>query len=165
MTKPIGVLPRMLLLFAAFFALIIPVGAQQPASQPAGARFDITNYRIEAQLIPEQHMLRAGADVTLVPQEPTRSLIFELNGSLRVESVERDGKPLTGLVQDPVETRGGHLRPGLSILKLTVAEPSVVPPSPVKQFVPSYAKRTEPRVGLVVEQTVSELSETRASAA
>jgi len=92
----------MLAIFVALFTLANLVNAQQPAPQPSGARFDVTNYRIEAQLIPEQHILRAGADVTIVPLEPTRSIVFELNGSLHVESVERDGKALTGLVQDPV---------------------------------------------------------------
>ncbi|HET6889994.1 MAG TPA: M1 family aminopeptidase, partial [Pyrinomonadaceae bacterium] len=87
--------------------------AQQPAPQPAGARFDVTNYRIEAQLIPETHMLRAGADVTLIPLEATRSLVFELNGSLKVESVERDGKVLTGVVQDAVGV--GALGPNVRV--------------------------------------------------
>ncbi len=90
------------MLIVALFTLALQASAQQPASQQSGARFDVTNYRIEAQLIPEQHLLRAGADVNLVPLEATRSIVFELNGSLHVESVERDGKPLTGLVQDPV---------------------------------------------------------------
>ncbi|HKR21017.1 MAG TPA: hypothetical protein VJS17_00430, partial [Pyrinomonadaceae bacterium] len=76
--------------------------SQQPAPQPAAGRFDVTHYRIEAQIIPDQHMLRAGADVTFVPLDATRSVVFELNGSLRVESVEKDGKPLTGFVQDAV---------------------------------------------------------------
>ncbi len=113
MNRLIRILPRMLPLLAAFFALTVPVGAQQPAPQPAGARFDITNYRIEAQLIPEQHMLRAGADITLIPQEATRSLVFELNGSLHVESIERDGKPLTGFVQDAVGV--GALGPSVRV--------------------------------------------------
>src|ERR1041385_4956629 len=39
--------------------------AQQAAPQSAKGRFDITNYRIEAQLIPDQHTLRAGADINL----------------------------------------------------------------------------------------------------
>ncbi|MGH9904541.1 MAG: M1 family metallopeptidase, partial [Pyrinomonadaceae bacterium] len=91
-----------ILVVLGFLAIINPAGAQQPAPQQAAARFDVTNYRIEAQLIPEQHSLRAGADITLVPLEATRSLVFELNGSLRVESAERDGKALTGLVQDAV---------------------------------------------------------------
>jgi len=88
------------LALSLFFSLFLNASAQ-PQSQ-AGARFDITNYRIEAQLIPDQHLLRAGADITLIPYEATRSVVFELNGSLKVETVERNGKPLTGIVQDPV---------------------------------------------------------------
>ncbi len=102
MTRTRNIFPHMLAIFVALFTLANLVNAQQPAPQPSGARFDVTNYRIEAQLIPDQHILRAGADITIVPLEPTRSILFELNGSLRVESVERDGKALTGLVQDPV---------------------------------------------------------------
>lgn len=97
----------------ALVASLATASAQQPAPQPAGARFDITNYRIEAQLLPEQHLLRAGADVTLIPLEPTRSLVFELNGSLRVESVEQGGKPLTGMVQDAVGV--GALGPNVRV--------------------------------------------------
>ncbi|HEV2885005.1 MAG TPA: M1 family aminopeptidase, partial [Pyrinomonadaceae bacterium] len=94
--------PRICLIFAALLVCAVTVAAQGPAPQPSASRFDVTNYRIEAQLIPDQHMLRAGADIIVVPLEPTRSLVFELNGSLKVESIERDGKPLTGFVQDPV---------------------------------------------------------------
>src|SRR5688500_18678493 len=63
----------------AFVTLLIIAtsgGAQQPGPQPAATRFDVTHYRIEAQLIPDQHMLRAGADITVIPQESTRSLVF-----------------------------------------------------------------------------------------
>jgi hypothetical protein len=88
------------LALSLFLGLFISASAQ-PQSQ-AGARFDITNYRIEAQLIPDQHLLRAGADITFIPYDATRSVVFELNGSLKVETVERNGKPLTGIVQDPV---------------------------------------------------------------
>src|SRR5690349_12078217 len=82
--------------------LALAVNAQQPAPQQAASRFDVTNYRIEAQIIPDQHVLRAGADVTFIPLDATRSVVFELNGSLKVESIEKDGKPLTGYVQDAV---------------------------------------------------------------
>jgi tetratricopeptide (TPR) repeat protein len=101
-TRPIfpGMFAAPLILALLTFALTAT--AQQPAPQQAGTRFDITNYRIEAQLIPDQHVLRAGADITFVPLETTRSVDFELNGSLHVESIERDGKPLTGFVQDAV---------------------------------------------------------------
>ena len=98
---------------ATFLAMSFAGQAQQPAPQAAGTRFDITNYRIEAQLIPDQHMLRAGADITVIPLEATRSLVFELNGSLKVESIDRDGKPLTGYVQDAVGV--GSLGPSVRV--------------------------------------------------
>src|SRR5262245_14011793 len=87
----------------AALALLIALAsaaAAQPA--PAGSRYDITNYRIEVQLQPADHTLRAGADVTFTPLEATRSVVFELNGSLKVNTVEKDGKVVTGVVQDPV---------------------------------------------------------------
>ena len=58
-------------------------------------------------------MLRAGADITLVPLDATRSVVFELNGSLKVESIEKDGKVLTGFVQDAVGV--GALGPSVRI--------------------------------------------------
>ncbi|HYE64466.1 MAG TPA: hypothetical protein VD966_02715, partial [Pyrinomonadaceae bacterium] len=94
----------------AFLCLIIPARAQQ---SPTGANFDVTDYRIEAQLIPEEHLFRAGADVTFTPLEATRSVIFELNGSLKVESIERNKKPLTNYVQDAVGV--GALGPSVRI--------------------------------------------------
>jgi tetratricopeptide (TPR) repeat protein len=100
-----------LLLASLVFA--VTINAQQPAAQQAASRFDVTNYRIEAQLIPEQHMLRAGADVTFTPLEATRSVVFELNGSLKVESIDRDGRPLTGFVQDAVGV--GSLGPSVRV--------------------------------------------------
>jgi aminopeptidase N len=97
----------------AVLTLALSVRSQQPAPQQAASRFDVTNYRIEAQIIPEQHMLRAGADVTFTPLDATRSVVFELNGSLKVESIEKDGKPLTAFVQDPVGV--GALGPSVRI--------------------------------------------------
>ncbi len=106
--------PRQLsLLLITLAGLATIVNAQQPAPQQAATRFDVTNYRIEAQLIPDQHMLRAGADVTVIPLESTRSLVFELNGSLHVESIDRDGRPLTGFVQDAVGV--GSLGPSIRV--------------------------------------------------
>ena len=102
-----------LLSIVTLFVITTAASAQQPAPQQAASRFDITNYRIEAQLIPDQHMLRAGADVTVLPQESTRSLVFELNGSLKVESIDLGGKPLTSFVQDSVGV--GSLGPSVRV--------------------------------------------------
>ena len=107
------IFPRVLLTIVTLFVIATTAGAQQPAPQQAASRFDITNYRIEAQLIPDQHLLRAGADVTLIPLEATRSLVFELNGSLHVESIDLGGKPLTSFVQDSVGV--GSLGPSVRV--------------------------------------------------
>ncbi len=100
---------------AALVVLTLAVSgkSQQPAPQQIGSRFDVTNYRIEAQIIPDQHLLRAGADITFVPMDATRSVVFELNGALSVESIEKDGQPLTGFVQDAVGV--GALGPSVRI--------------------------------------------------
>ena len=88
--------------------------AVQAQPQPAaGSRYDVTNYRMEVQLTPDEHMLRAGADITFVPLEASRSVIFELNGSLHVDSMEKDGKALTSFVQDAVGA--GALGPNVRI--------------------------------------------------
>ena len=87
--------------------------SQQPAPQQPASRFDVTHYRIEAQIIPEEHILRAGADVTFTPLDATRSVVFELNGSLKVETIEKDGKQLSGWVQDAVGV--GALGPSVRI--------------------------------------------------
>ncbi len=102
-------------LLAALATVVFAVQgiAQQPAPQQPASRFDVTHYRIEAQIIPEEHMLHAGADVTFTPLDATRSVVFELNGSLKVESIEKDGKQLTGYVQDNVGV--GALGPSVRI--------------------------------------------------
>ena len=105
--------PRSLSLSIATFSLIVFGGSSAFAQTSAGSKFDVTNYRIEAQLNPDEHTLRAGADITFVPQEATRSIVFELNGSLHVDSVEKDGKALTGFVQDAVGA--GALGPNVRI--------------------------------------------------
>jgi hypothetical protein len=107
------IFPQMLLLTATLAVIATAARAQQPAPQPAATRFDITSYRIEAQLIPDQHILRAGADITVIPQDATRSLVFELNGSLHVESIDLGGRSLTGFVQDAVGV--GALGPSVRV--------------------------------------------------
>jgi aminopeptidase N len=86
--------------------------AETPLQPGQRARFDVNNYRIIAELNPSQHLLTASADVTFTPLDNTRSVVFELNGSLKVESVERNGRALTNVVQDQagLETIGPFVR-------------------------------------------------------
>jgi aminopeptidase N len=61
------------------------------AQQVALPKFDISHYVIDATLMPNERRINATADVTFAPVEATRSVNFELNGSLKVESVTRIG--------------------------------------------------------------------------
>ncbi len=90
-----------------------PVQIRETPLPPGGrARFDVTHYRIEAELVPDQHQLNAVGDVVFTPLDNTRSVVFELNGSLKVDSIERNGKPLTNFVQDAAgyDTTGPSVR-------------------------------------------------------
>jgi aminopeptidase N len=86
--------------------------AETPLQPGQRARFDVNNYRIIAELNPQQHLLTASADVTFTPLDNTRAVVFELNGSLKIESIERNGVPLTNFVQDQagLETIGPFVR-------------------------------------------------------
>src|SRR5258705_929943 len=113
MTRIKPIFPGVLAAVVVSLTFAVSGKSQQPAPQPIASRFDVTNYRIEAQIIPDQHMLRAGADITFTPLDATRSVVFELNGSLHVESIEKDGHALTGVVQDAVGA--GALGPNVRI--------------------------------------------------
>ena len=80
--------PSLVLVSAVIFLSVFSVLAQQQVQR---APFDVTNYRIDAQLVPSENQLQAVADVTFTPQAETRTVAFELNGSLKVESVLRVG--------------------------------------------------------------------------
>ncbi|MEP7212960.1 MAG: M1 family aminopeptidase [Acidobacteriota bacterium] len=59
------------------------------AQQVKRAAFDVVSYRIDADLAPADNRLAATSDVTFIPLEDTRVVTFELNGSLKVESISR----------------------------------------------------------------------------
>jgi aminopeptidase N len=106
-----SLLVLMAMLAVVTASLSLQAVAQQPPA-PGRTRFDVTHYRIEAELQPAEHFLRAVGDVTFLPLDSTRSVVFELNGSLKVEAIERNGKPLTSFVQDAAgyDTTGPSVR-------------------------------------------------------
>ncbi|HSK70796.1 MAG TPA: M1 family aminopeptidase [Pyrinomonadaceae bacterium] len=59
------------------------------AQQVQRAGFDVKNYVMDVQLSPNENKLNATVDVSFVPKEDTRSVTFELNGSLKVENITR----------------------------------------------------------------------------
>ncbi|NOT47079.1 MAG: tetratricopeptide repeat protein [Acidobacteria bacterium] len=95
---------QILRLAAVTVALSVPTFSQQIQRTP----FDVTNYQIDAQLSPAENKLTATADVSFVPLEDTRSVSFELNGSLKVDSITRlDASTGTG----PAKTTTSKIKP------------------------------------------------------
>src|SRR5204863_7162192 len=99
-----------LVLFAAAAAMTLSIYAQQVKRTP----FDVTNYVMDVSLVPSDRKLNATVDVTFVPLEDTRSVAFELNGSLKVDSITRVGAPMAAIARPAGKTRS----------------PATVPPAP-----------------------------------
>lgn len=67
------------------FVSVFVLNAQQIQRTP----FDVTNYRMDVQILPDQNRLNSTVDVDFVVLEETRTVTFELNGSLKIESITR----------------------------------------------------------------------------
>jgi len=61
------------------------------AQQVKRADYDVANYVMDVTLSPVENKLTATADVTFTPLEDGRTFTFELNGSLKVDSIVRIG--------------------------------------------------------------------------
>ena len=80
-------------------AFAVPVVAQQIQRTP----FDVKSYQIDAQLVPIENKLVATADIIFVPLEDTRSVSFEMNGSLKIDTISRVDLAVPGAtVKTPV---------------------------------------------------------------
>ncbi len=89
---------RKVLKAAAILAVLsLPTLAQQVKRTP----FDVTNYVMDVSLMPDERKLNATVDVSFTPLEDTRSVAFELNGSLKVESITRQDIPLPSAPPPP----------------------------------------------------------------
>lgn len=76
-----------------FFGGLIAVFAAMAFGQVTRAPFDVTNYTMDVTISPEERKLTATVDVAFTPLEDTRSVSFELNGSLKVDSITRVDRP------------------------------------------------------------------------
>ena len=91
-------------------ALAITLAVSGAQAQKGGADFDVQHYKIDVELIPPEQVLRARAEVRFVPQTETRSVVFEMNGSLAVKSIRRADTPIlagttTATSEKPAMTR------------------------------------------------------------
>ncbi len=65
---------------------------------------------MDVQLAPNENRLNATADVTFTPLEDTRAVTFELNGSLKVESVSLQNlsTPVMCRIRQRLTAHGGE---------------------------------------------------------
>ncbi|MGI8494866.1 MAG: M1 family aminopeptidase [Pyrinomonadaceae bacterium] len=85
------------------------------AQQVQRAPFDIGNYRMDVQLSPSQNQMQTTADVTFTPLQAARSFTFELNGSLKVESVSRVGATMTTTTPTAAPSTRGAKKPAAAV--------------------------------------------------
>lgn len=72
--------------------LTLATFAQQVKRTP----FDVTHYVMDVSLMPTERKINATVDVTFTPLEDTRSVAFELNGSLKIDTITRIGSTVVG---------------------------------------------------------------------
>lgn len=83
-------------LFLQISGFVLLLSTAVLAQQIQRAPFDVTNYQMDVQLNPQENKLTATVDVNFIPKEDMRSVAFELNGSLKVDSVGRIGGSPSG---------------------------------------------------------------------
>src|SRR5215475_6183597 len=72
-----------------FVTLVFALATSVVEAQKGATDMDVQHYKIDAELIPASQLLKARAEVQFVPQSETRSVIFEMNGSLTISRITR----------------------------------------------------------------------------
>jgi peptidase M1-like protein/tetratricopeptide repeat protein len=72
-----------------FMALAFALAVSGVNAQKGATEIDVQHYKIDAELVPASQLLKARAEVRFVPQSETRSVIFEMNGSLTINRITR----------------------------------------------------------------------------
>lgn len=80
--KSLNRFPLIALCIAGLFSSVL-------AQQVKRTEFDVQSYTIDAQLAPDDNKLTATTDVTFTLLEDARNVTFELNGSLKLDSITR----------------------------------------------------------------------------
>lgn len=73
--------------FISLILAMVVVPAAVFAQSQKNPEIDVQNYKIEAEMIPAAQLLKARAEVTFVPVTETRSVVFEMNGSLNISRI------------------------------------------------------------------------------
>lgn len=116
---------RARVVLGVFFTILAAGG---PAFAQGDSPIDVSNYVINAEIIPETQTLSARVQVTFRPTKTIQSVIFELNGALEVHQVYGpNGEPLQ-FSQDRLKD-----------LNVRVALPQAAPPDQDLTLIFDYA--------------------------
>ncbi len=93
-----------------------PAGGHSQTKRPSSSipRIEVENYKIEANLTPDAHELKAAASITLKPQQATDFVVFELSENLSVQKV---------LNSEGIELEFGQDEIGPGFLSVRFAKP------------------------------------------
>jgi tetratricopeptide (TPR) repeat protein len=103
------------------FALAMSGSVFRAGAQKGATDIDVQHYKIDAELIPASQLLKARAEVRFVPQSETRSVIFEMNGSLTISRIMR--------VDESATTTPGAATPGARAQSPKPAPPKAKDPT------------------------------------
>jgi aminopeptidase N len=110
---------------ALLAGLAVLAAAPAASAQSDEGSIDVTSYKINAEMLPDAHTLKAQAIVTYKTLKQTQSAVFEMNGSLAISSIKGpDGKTGLQFIQDRVNEMSvkinlGQLYPAGSSITLT----------------------------------------------
>ncbi len=104
--------------FIAFALATTGVRAQKGATD-----FDVQHYKIDAEMAPSSQVLKARAEVKFVPLSETRSVIFEINGSLTIKRITRaDAAGATSAATDPARASSTDVKGRVQTANRTVPQ-------------------------------------------
>jgi tetratricopeptide (TPR) repeat protein len=148
---------KFLLGMLAIATLSLTLAMPSANAQKGTADYDVQHYKIDAELIPSEQLLRAKAEVKFIPQTDTRTAVFEMNGSLAIKTITRsDAPPTTGAMnpptpgaQPPTMARGAAKAPDPKELKPATPAKTNLNKEPQK---PAPAKGAPAKPGDMVQE-------------
>ncbi len=108
-----------------FVCLTLRLAGSTMWAQTPEARFEVTRYKIDAELFPSTHVLKAKSQIEFVPKSNLSSLNFELHSALQVERV--------------VDHAGREARVRRDGLNLQIDLPEAVPQGKASAVTVSYS--------------------------
>jgi tetratricopeptide (TPR) repeat protein len=119
---------RKIFSLGVFMALALALAVSGPGfradAQKGATDIDVQHYKIDAELVPASQLLKARAEVRFVPQSDTRSVIFEMNGSLTISRITRVDESATTSPGAVTPARGGSPKPAPPKAKDAAAQPA-----------------------------------------